>query len=96
MDRSTFRKVADAYLVKYREAITKAKLLFHNDPTFQKLIEEQENVETEFRRVHKKQPKRMKTAGELEFKQALLFIMWLAVGMLGIAAIIILVNIFLD
>ena len=38
----------------------------------------------------------MKTAGELEFKQALLFIMWLAVGMLGIAAIIILVNIFLD
>ncbi len=97
MDRSTFRKVADAYLVKYREAITKAKLLFHNDPTFQKLIEEQENVETEFRRVHKKQPKRMKTAGEVEYRSNLLMVGWVFGGVIGIVAIIvILVNIFGD
>lgn len=87
MDRSTFRKVADAYLVKYREAITKAKLLFHNDPTFQKLIEEQENVETEFRRVHKKQPKRMVTAEELEKRQGMRIALWL----LAVFAIIIVV-----
>ena len=90
MDRSTFRKVADAYLVKYREAITKAKLLFHNDPTFQKLIEEQENVETEFRRVHKKQPKRMVTAKELEDRKntrngvLLMLIIFAVVATLGI------------
>ena len=93
MDRSTFRKVADAYLVKYREAITKAKLLFHNDPTFQKLIEEQENVETEFRRVHKKQPKRMMTAEELEKRQAMRICLWLlAVFAIIIAVINIIVN----
>ena len=90
MDRSTFRKVADAYLVKYREAITKAKLLFHNDPTFQKLIEEQENVETEFRRVHKKQPKRMMSAKELEDRKntrngvLLMLIIFAVVATLGI------------
>ena len=87
MDRSTFRKVADAYLVKYREAITKAKLLFHNDPTFQKLIEDQENVETEFRRVHKKQPKRMVTAPELEKRHGMRIALWL----LAVFAIIIVV-----
>ena len=93
MDRSTFRKVADAQLVKYREAITKAKLLFHNDPTFQKLIEEQENVETEFRRVHKKQPKRMMTAEELEKRQAMRICLWLlAVFAIIIAVINIIVN----
>ena len=97
MDRSTFRKVADAYLVKYREAITKAKLLFHNDPTFQKLIEDQENVETEFRRVHKKQPKRMKTAKEIEDRKNDIDALWIFVGIIGIGAIIaILVNIFGD
>ena len=93
MDRSTFYTVADAYLVKYREAITKAKLLFHNDPTFQKLIEEQENVETEFRRVHKKQPKRMMTAEELEKRQAMRICLWLlAVFAIIIAVINIIVN----
>ena len=64
--------------------------MFHNDPTFQKLIEEQENVETEFRRVHKKQPKRMVTAKELEDRKntrngvLLMLIIFAVVATLGI------------
>ncbi len=69
MDLSTPYTVADAYFAKYREAITKAKALLHNDPTFQKLIEEQENVEREFKQIHKKQPKVAKSAFELEAEE---------------------------
>lgn len=66
MDLSTPYKVADAYFAKYREALIKANALFHNDSTFQRLIEEQENVETKFQKIHKKQPKEAKSAFELE------------------------------
>lgn len=81
-DKSTLYSVADAYLVKYREAITKAKLLFHNDSTFQKLIEDQENVEKEFKKIHWRQPKRTKTVNEIEIigmtiAAIIIIILWL-------------------
>ena len=57
LDLSTPYTMADAYRAKYTECILKAKSLFPGDSIFANFINEQETVNNEYKKVHKKQKK---------------------------------------
>ena len=57
LSESTHSILADGYAAKYREAIFKAKSLFASDKMFTLLISEQNDVEKQYQKVHRRQPK---------------------------------------
>ena len=48
---------AAAYNTKYQESLLKAKSLFARDDIFSSIINEEQNVQTKYLEIHKKQPK---------------------------------------
>ncbi len=48
---------AGAYNTKYLEALIKAKSLFARDDIFSSIINDDQNVQEKYRKIHKKQPK---------------------------------------
>ena len=48
---------AAAYYAKYQEALFKAKTLFANEDSFHAIVNNEQQVETQFKQIHKKQPK---------------------------------------
>lgn len=57
LSKSTPYHSADAYYTKYQEAMLKAKSLFAKDDIFIAMINEEQNVQTKYLKIHKKQPK---------------------------------------
>ena len=57
LSKSTPYHSADAYYTKYQEAMLKAKSLFAKDDIFIAMINEEQNVQEKYSKIHKKQPK---------------------------------------
>ena len=57
LSKSTPYHSADAYYTKYQEAMLKAKSLFTKDEIFIAMINDEQNVQEKYRKIHKKQPK---------------------------------------
>lgn len=57
LSKSTPYHSADAYYAKYQEAMLKAKSLFTKDEIFIAMINEEQNVQEKYSKIHKKQPK---------------------------------------
>ena len=57
LSKSTPYHSADAYYTKYQEAMLKAKSLFTKDDIFIAMINEEQNVQEKYSKIHKKQPK---------------------------------------
>ncbi len=79
LSKSTPYHSADAYYIKYQEAILKARSLFAKDDIFIAMINEEQNVQKKYRKIHKKQPKvgLKPTAKQLIFGFGGLFIMFI-------------------
>lgn len=52
---TTHRLVADAYLTKYNEALLKINTLFSKDPMFTSFVKDQERIQVEYKKAHRKQ-----------------------------------------
>lgn len=57
LSSSTPYHSAAAYNTKYQESLLKAKSLFARDDIFSSIINEEQNVQTKYLKIHKKQPK---------------------------------------
>ena len=57
LSTSTPYHSAAAYNTKYQESLLKAKSLFARDDIFSSIINEEQNVQTKYLKIHKKQPK---------------------------------------
>ena len=57
LSKSTPYHSADAYYTKYQEAMLKAKSLFTKDEIFIAMINDEQNVQEKYRKIHKKQHK---------------------------------------
>lgn len=57
LSSSTSYHSAAAYNTKYQESLIKAKSLFARDDIFSSIINDEQNVQEKYRKIHKKQPK---------------------------------------